>query len=255
MNTCYLTFDTYYMADDDLYNLEYLSLIAKIAQEIDNYIGLSDKTLAEFVVSLHDQSKDLSEFKRKFKEIDPSAFPDSSIENIDRLILSLHPKHRRSKRPFIGNSGLQTEQDKLDEQDKRKRLFPGLALPDKEITKDVLMKEVDDMMAQFEGASKKRTRVEEGGGRPNKMERRTRSRSRSPLPRRRSPTPDKSHPYKSRQGDRDRGRSRAPLDERPVLYKIYNGRVSGMKDFGAFVQLEGVAGRVEGTCVLLLPNT
>ncbi|KIM64359.1 hypothetical protein SCLCIDRAFT_115718 [Scleroderma citrinum Foug A] len=234
------------MAEDDLYNLEYLSLIAKIAQEIDNYIGLSDKTLAEFVVSLHDQSKDLSEFKRKFKEIDPSAFPDSSIENIDRLILSLHPKHKRSKRPSNGNADLQTEQDKLDEQDKRKRLFPGLALPDQEKAKDVLMKEVDDMMAQFEGASKKRARVEESDGRPNKMERRTRSRSRSPLPRRRSPTPDRNHPYKSRQNYRDRGRSRAPLDERPVLYKIYDGRVSGMKDFGAFVQLEGVAGRVEG---------
>jgi predicted RNA-binding protein with RPS1 domain len=36
------------------------------------------------------------------------------------------------------------------------------------------------------------------------------------------------------------------VDEKPVLYKIYNGKVSGMKDFGAFVTLEGVAGRSEG---------
>ena len=36
------------------------------------------------------------------------------------------------------------------------------------------------------------------------------------------------------------------LDERPVLYKIYDGKVSSLKDFGAFVQLEGVAGRFEG---------
>ena len=31
------------------------------------------------------------------------------------------------------------------------------------------------------------------------------------------------------------------VDERP-----YNGRVNGLKEFDAFVQLEGVSGRVEG---------
>ncbi|OBZ79639.1 Pre-mRNA-splicing factor ATP-dependent RNA helicase prp22 [Grifola frondosa] len=36
------------------------------------------------------------------------------------------------------------------------------------------------------------------------------------------------------------------LDERPVLFKIYNGRIAGLKEFGAFVQLEGIAGRAEG---------
>jgi ATP-dependent RNA helicase DHX8/PRP22 len=30
------------------------------------------------------------------------------------------------------------------------------------------------------------------------------------------------------------------------VYKIYDGRVSSIRDFGAFVQLEGVKGRVEG---------
>ena len=36
------------------------------------------------------------------------------------------------------------------------------------------------------------------------------------------------------------------LDERPVLYKIYDGTVNGVRDFGAFVGLDGVKGRVEG---------
>ncbi|CAJ0755020.1 3132_t:CDS:10 [Entrophospora sp. SA101] len=36
------------------------------------------------------------------------------------------------------------------------------------------------------------------------------------------------------------------LDEKPVLYKIYNGKVTNIKDFGAFIGLEGVKGRVEG---------
>ena len=64
-------------------------------------------------------------------------------------------------------------------------------------------------------------------------------------------------------GDDDRGRdskrsrrqvsvsppraSKPQLDDRPIIYKIYDGRVSNLRDFGAFVQLEGVAGRQEGT--------
>ncbi|KAJ1732695.1 DEAH-box ATP-dependent RNA helicase prp22 [Coemansia sp. Benny D160-2] len=36
------------------------------------------------------------------------------------------------------------------------------------------------------------------------------------------------------------------LDEAPVQYKIYSGRVANLKDFGAFVTLDGVKGRVEG---------
>ncbi|KAI6025877.1 P-loop containing nucleoside triphosphate hydrolase protein [Pisolithus orientalis] len=232
------------MADDDLYNLEYLSLVAKITQEIDNYIGLNDKTLAEFVVSLHDQAKDLAEFKQKFREIDPTAFPESFVENIDRLILSLHPKHKKSKALANGSLDSQSEQDRSNERDKHKRLFPGLALPDKEVKEDVLMKEVDDMMAQFEGAAKRKAQVGGADERVNGSERRGRSRSRSPPLRRRSSSPDRGRSYNSRRDYGNRGR--APLDERPILYKIYNGRISSVRDFGAFVQLEGVSGRVEG---------
>jgi predicted RNA-binding protein with RPS1 domain len=36
------------------------------------------------------------------------------------------------------------------------------------------------------------------------------------------------------------------VDETPVLYKIYRGRVSKLMDFGAFVQLEGLATPMEG---------
>lgn len=36
------------------------------------------------------------------------------------------------------------------------------------------------------------------------------------------------------------------IDEAPILYKIYDGKVSKTMDFGAFVALEGVKGRREG---------
>jgi ATP-dependent RNA helicase DHX8/PRP22 len=236
------------MADADIYNLELLSLVNKITQELDNHTGYNDKTLAEFIISLHDDSKTLSEFKSKLNECGAS-FPDAFVENIDRLILSLHPKHKKKAAPLTASNNAAKDGAVNHDDDKRRRMFPGLALKDEEwqpsVTKDVLMQEVDDMMAQFEGSAK-RQKTRENEDRSPKRQRKDRSRS----PRRRSPSPPRVRDYNDRQDDRGRGRygdrGRAPLDDRPVLYKIYNGRVQSLKDFGAFVQLEGLNGRFEG---------
>ncbi|KAI0756399.1 P-loop containing nucleoside triphosphate hydrolase protein [Daedaleopsis nitida] len=236
------------MAEDDLYNLEFLSLVAKITQEIDNHTGLSDKTLAEFVISLHDQSKTLPEFKAKLQEVGAN-FPESFIENVDRLILALHPKHKKRSN---GKENASADSPIVDETDKKKRMFPGLALKDQEwqhgAPKDAIMKEVDDMMSQLEGVAKRARPRSPDDERSPKRPRHSRSRSRSPPPppRRRSPSPHRGRGYDDRRDDR-RGRGGGrQVDDRPVLFKIYDGRVNGMKEFGAFVQLEGVAGRVEG---------
>jgi ATP-dependent RNA helicase DHX8/PRP22 len=243
---------------DDLYDLEVLSLVNKITQEINNHTGYNDKTLAEFVISLHDESKTLAEFKQKLKDVG-AGFPDAFVENLDRLTLSLHPKHKK-KSAQPSNGDVSMGDGAVDDGDKRRRLFPGLSMKDQdwqpppganEATKDVLMKEVDDMMAQFEGGAKKQRLRPADQGRSPKRQRTDRSRSPS---RRRSPSPHRGRGYDRRDDrrdsydrrDHDRGRGRQPLDERPVLYKIYNGRVQSLKEFGAFIQLEGVQGRAEG---------
>ena len=85
------------MADADIYSLEFLSLVVKITQEIDNHIGINDKTAAEFLIILHDKSnKSLVTFKEKVKENGLES-PDSEpfIESVDRLILSMHPKYKK----------------------------------------------------------------------------------------------------------------------------------------------------------------
>lgn len=226
---------------DELYELEVLSLVAKITQEVLNHTGINDKTLAEFIIALHDDSKTLPEFKQKLKETGAD-FPDSFVENIDRLVLSMHPKYKKKSEAKTTNG--KQNGVVLDEKEKKRRMFPGLSLPDQEwepsVEKDVFMKEVDDMMAQLESVQKKKANIEnETQSRPVK---RQRSRSRSPRRSRSPPRGRRDNRYEERRVDK---RNR-PLDERPVLYKIYNGRVSGLKDFGAFITLEGIAGRAEG---------
>ncbi|KAJ8702089.1 DEAH-box ATP-dependent RNA helicase prp22 [Pleurotus ostreatus] len=226
------------MASSDIYNLEYLSLVAKITQEIDNHTGLHDKTLAEFVINLHEESNsNLAAFKQALSDAG-APFPESVVANIDRLILSMHPKHKKKSKP--AGEAKDTDEGMLSEQEKKKRLFPGLALKDQEVPAavpdDVFLKEIGDLVSGKKVPTKRPSDELEH---PSK--RRRHSRSRSPPPRRRSPSPPRGRGY-----GRDEYRGRPQLDEKPVVFKIYNGKVTGLKDFGAFVTLEGVVGRVEG---------
>ncbi|KAJ5080069.1 nucleolar protein of 40 kda [Anaeramoeba ignava] len=41
---------------------------------------------------------------------------------------------------------------------------------------------------------------------------------------------------------------REAIDEEPIQYKIYSGEVTGIRDFGCFVRLDGVRGKREGLC-------
>lgn len=52
-----------------------------------------------------------------------------------------------------------------------------------------------------------------------------------------------------RRRDEDTDFARAPspeLDDEPVLFKVYQGTVTGIKPFGIFVNLQGVKGKVDG---------
>ncbi|PFH52274.1 hypothetical protein AMATHDRAFT_74334 [Amanita thiersii Skay4041] len=245
------------MADADLENLEFLSLVAKITQEIDNYTGIQNKEAAEFLISLHEESKgDIELFKATLKNME-AGFSDSLVESVDRLILSMHPKYKkkRATKPInVDGKAMDTEEDGImSEKERQKRMFPGLALKNQDVPSavpdDVFLEELGDLVS----GKKSKSRPLEDERSPKRQRR---DRSYSSSPRRRSTSPPRGRGYRNRKDDRygdrrddrygGRNGGRAPLDERPVLFKIYNGKITGLKEFGAFVQLEGVTGRVEG---------
>ena len=286
------------MEGDEFYKLELLSLVSKIsewagkfgkrsnayadvlsANEILNHIGINDRVLAEFVISLHEQSKTVAEFKGKLGEVG-AEFPDTFIQNIDRLILAMHPKHKKAKATSNGSAkadganGVQgkvldvTEEQEYDEErEKRRRMFPGLALKDdgwkaprpdsqvelaerKRVLELVSAEKanevdggVDDFMKELESMESRHRRRDEGGEENGAMRKWGRRDSRSP------PARDAGR-YRDARPDREVGRrgreQRPPLEDKPVLYKVYTGKVTGMKDFGAFVSLEGLVGKHEG---------
>lgn len=269
---------------DDLANLEFLSLVSKVTSEIQNHVGVSDKTLAEFVIDQHAKAKGVADFKAQLEAMG-AEFPQSLVESIDRLILTLHPKYKTKT--------AEKTEDGDDERDRKTRVFKGLAIPDKEVKYEVESDNetngkpqpdaLDDTFAMLEGLAGKAPGKPKG--RParkrsmspfddereksrSKRYRRSRSRSRSRSPRRR---PDERHEeylfedefgrtrtvkrhdtkrsrrkYRDEDVDEFRRPPTPELDDEPVLYKVYNGKVTGIKDFGVFVNLQGVRGKVDG---------
>lgn len=112
---------------DALADLELLSLVSKITTELSNHLGINEKTISEYIISLHGESTTLDEFKLKLADVGVE-FPNSLAETIDRLILTMHPKHRNKKSKDNNGAAAATEPKDVD---KKARVFTGLALPDK----------------------------------------------------------------------------------------------------------------------------
>ncbi|KAG0366770.1 DEAH-box ATP-dependent RNA helicase prp22 [Gamsiella multidivaricata] len=228
----------------DLEQFEVLELVNKIRNELLNHTGIDDKTAAEFVISVHEESPDYTTFKKNMQEI--GEFSDSFVGNIDRLIRTMHPKYKKAPEPA-----------KVDEtaiKDEKTHRFPGLALPNNpgwtaDDDEPSIKKKAaaNDFMSEFENmieSAKKESRNRSRSRSHSPKRRRVRSRSRDRHGRGRSRSRSRSP---SRRDERERyDRSRPSLDDAPVLYKIYTGRVTNTKPFGAFVTLDGVRGKVEG---------
>ena len=254
---------------DDLQSLEFLSLVSKVTSELENHLGINDRTLAEFIIAQHSKCQSLFDFKAQL-ESSGAEFPQSLVESVDRLVLTMHPKHRGSQK-----NSMQEKGTKGLEMEKRSRIFKGLAIPDRDqnwqprgpatASKDVL----DDTFAVLESlAGRKRSRSPSADGRPTGREigQRSKSRQRSPHPHNRK---DRSPAYEDvlsrpvnghnmrvdghreskrpRREELDFKRPPTPeFDNTPKQFKVYNGIVTGVMDYGVFVNLKGVRGNFDG---------
>ncbi|XP_062382416.1 ATP-dependent RNA helicase DHX8-like [Sardina pilchardus] len=243
----------------ELQRLEYLSMVSKVCTELDNHLGLNDKDLAEFIISLAEKHPTFDCFKEALLK-NGADFTDSLVANLLRLIQTMHPEA-----PSTSKASEDSGKPRGDG-DKRREMFPGLCLPDNPNARTMLddakvaaaaMKELEMFMpsiqeaqptvkAENEGGDRKRSRSR---SRERDHRRRERSRSRS---RSRSPKVERKRARKSRWDvdsdawrERDRHVERPPPEE-PAAGDIYSGKISSIMQFGCFVQLEGLRKRFEG---------
>ncbi|TQN69818.1 Pre-mRNA-splicing factor ATP-dependent RNA helicase prp22 [Colletotrichum shisoi] len=259
---------------DDLLNLELLSLVSKVTSELQNHLGVSDKTLAEFIIAQRVDAEDYDAFKKKLAAMGAD-FPPSLIESVDRLVLTMHPKMKgKAQKNGAGAGGSSSEDQHHRSTAEKEQIFRGLSVPDKPVAYDNIgdgVDAIDDTLALLEGLEgkarkgkpdwRKRSRSPDDGrearrkhrGRSRSRERRKRdkyrSRSRSfddsengPSLKQRS----KRRNYDDEDDDRFRRAPEPEVDDAPQLHKVYSGHVTGIKDFGAFVNLHGVRGKVDG---------
>ncbi|CAB1441629.1 unnamed protein product [Pleuronectes platessa] len=188
------------MADgsvDELSQLEYLSLVSKVCTELDNHLGISDKDLAEFVISLAEKEPSFDGFKAILLK-NGAEFMDSLIGNLLRLIQTMRPP-TKAPASKVSEVSVKPNTDK----DRLKELFPALCRANEPGPKIVdedddkvaaaAMKELEMFMPSVSGEDSKSSK-----SRSEKSRRRSRSRSRSR---------DRDR-HRDRDRDRDRDRKR-----------------------------------------------
>ena len=180
-----------------------LQLVSKVCTELDNHLGLSDKTLAEFIIHLEEGTTSCAAFEAKLKA-NGAEFPSALAQSLFRLIQQMKPAkvgpgNGKDSGPAsaLGPSGPAVPRDQRDVE------FPGLAM------RNASAIPLEEALAK-------------GGGRDG------RKRSRSPDKRSSSP-------------NRPTVAKRDP-NAGPELYGIYSGKVTKIMNFGVFVELEGVGG-------------
>uniref|UniRef100_A0A286XYC8 ATP-dependent RNA helicase DHX8 n=1 Tax=Cavia porcellus TaxID=10141 RepID=A0A286XYC8_CAVPO len=190
---------------EELAKLEYLSLVSKVCTELDNHLGINDKDLAEFVISLAEKNTTLDTFKASLVK-NGAEFTDSLVSNLLRLIQTMRPpaKASTSKDPVVKPK---TEKEKL------KELFPGLCQPDNPAVRTMLdeddvkvavdvLKELEALMPSAAGQEKPRDAEHR-----DRMKKKKRSRSRD-RDRDRDRERDRDRDHRRRHRSRSRSRSR-----------------------------------------------
>eukprot|EP01038_Epipyxis_sp_PR26KG_P008095 gene8095-10964_t len=260
--------------------LQRLGIISKISSELDNHLGFSDRTLAEFILHLANQNSNISSFQKALQE-NGADFPQSFSENLLRIIQRMSTAS--NSKSSLGTNAVATIQTTGIQS-----LFAGLSKPNiapvplvgMEPEKVVSINEINALAAKNIKNNPNQSRVPSPPHQSKESNRSEfdrnadRNRNRDSDSRRDERSRDSDSRRNERNGDsdsrrdersrdyrnndnnnykRNRSRSASParknktvvLDE-PELYGIYDGRVTNILDFGCFVELNNFRSKKEG---------
>ena len=218
--------------------LAHLSLVNKVTTELENHIGIGDKTLSEFVIDLASKHADARSFQKALDEVGAELSFDL-VRNLLEMIQRARPRSGGAQPGGQSAGGGASGSRARPTADNP---LPGLAVRDDEARAKALTREIygdnpiTANMADDPRVMQASLRSRDGGG--------DRARGRDGDGDRRG-------------GDRSRDRSRdrsggasssaaALRDGEPEVGQIYRGRVSNVMDFGAFVELTEFRGKREG---------
>ncbi|KAH8693426.1 pre-mRNA-splicing factor ATP-dependent RNA helicase prp22 [Phaeosphaeriaceae sp. PMI808] len=213
---------------DTLSELEVLGLVDKIASELNNHLGVYDKTLAAFLMAQRLESDTLEIFKQKTMQSGGDSLPLSLVESIDRFVRMMHPsmKTKTEATHYRSNEERSTE--------KKVQAFLRLALPDMEPIQDVNDNTWDTLVAleslsgNVKSQTRKRIAVEVEALKYGRNKRGARDVT----------TMNDIHIGNDATSTMAIGMMSSG--------RVYDGYVTGIKDFGAFVGLYDIKGKANG---------
>ena len=135
--------------------LQRLSLVSKVCTELENHLGLSDRTLAEFIICLAEKFPDPSVFRQALEK-NGAEFPDSLSDNLLRVIGAMKPSARKEKAARAAAVRIAASRVPRNEKEAR---FPGLTMPN---TKAV---ELEDGFREVVPSPKRKADLDEGAPR------------------------------------------------------------------------------------------
>ncbi|ETV98701.1 ATP-dependent helicase HrpA [Aphanomyces invadans] len=207
--------------------LQELSLVSKVCSELESHLGMSDRTIAEFIINMARESADGKKFHATLKEQDAEV-PEKFALHLYQVI------HTMSKKPKVAKTSVMPDKNNP---------FPGLARPN---TKPINDEEIDiDDIPGLHPEDKAQALPPPSSSRPRDDDRRDRRRASPPRRshysssrRSRSRSPDRKYGGSSRRRSRSRS-PRGSSSNGPIeMHGIYRGRVVKIMDFGVFVELE-----------------
>ena len=83
--------------------LLHASIVQKVVKELENHIGISNETLAEFIIDLKKRSKDIKEFEKQLND-NQAEFDITLIQSLWRMIEAMAPKQITSSSNTKPNS-------------------------------------------------------------------------------------------------------------------------------------------------------
>ncbi|CAM9579809.1 unnamed protein product [Ectocarpus fasciculatus] len=229
----------------EIQKLQKIGLVSKVCSELDNHLGFSDKTLAEFIIHLASQHKEPKAFHAALAS-NGADFPVSFAENLFRLIQHINnpPPAGAAARARVSAPTVPRSSTDI--------AYPGLALTNTApVPLEDMAVEAPPEQPQRDNRTDRRTGRERSRSRDRDRDRSRgdrdrdrgdrdrdrgdRDRDRGDRDRDRDHGRDRDR-YRGSDRDRD-GRGRGPAE--PELYGIYNGKVTNILDFGCFVELDG----------------
>jgi ATP-dependent RNA helicase DHX8/PRP22 len=197
-----------------LAKLAQLSLVNKVTKELENHLGIADKTLSEFVIALTDENDTPVTFRKALgavgAEVD-DAFAESLLGLIQRMRKKPSGTARGTNAATAGSAGTSGRSS-------GDANFPGLAVRDDDSHAKALTRELyGDRDALANAADD-----------PSKSERANER--------------EVSHSLASAQTKSDE----KTRDGEPSVGGVYRGRVTNVMDFGAFVELVEFKRKAEG---------